>query len=442
MPEEEQPYEVPENWVWIRLGSYFEHVNNQVMPEGDEKYLGLEHLGKNGGIIDVGTPEGLKSKKVVFKAGDVLYGKLRPYLNKHAIANFEGIASTDILIYRSRFIESNKLLDKYLGLPLVVKYANENSSGINLPRISPKKMNRLPIPLPPLEEQDKINNRIEKLINKIDRAEQLIKEAKETFELRRAAILDKAFCGKLGTNKGHEMVSDTLSKNSDISLNDNTPYDIPDNWLWVKTKSIAKWGSGGTPSRKKSEYYNGEIPWLKTGELRDNFIVDSKEKITEDAIKNSSAKLFPKGSVAVAMYGATIGRTGIFGIDASTNQACAVGIPEESVDPEYMFYYFQSQKQRLIERGKGGAQPNISQTIIKDFPFPLPPLEEQKRITQKVKSMLRKLESEYEYSEIVLQALETLKNSILSKAFKGELGTNDKKDESSIELLIKTLQKQ
>jgi len=105
------------------------------------------------------------------------------------------------------------------------------------------------------------------------------------------------------------------------------PYAVPGNWVWGRLVNAASWGSGGTPSRKRTEYFQGDIPWIKTGELKETIIYDSEEMITEQAINNSNAKIFPKGSVAIAMYGATIGRTSILGIDCATNQACAVGIP-------------------------------------------------------------------------------------------------------------------
>lgn len=199
------------------------------------------------------------------------------------------------------------------------------------------------------------------------------------------------------------------------------PYEVPGNWVWVKSGYIAKWGSGGTPSRKKEEYYKGNIPWIKTGELRDNVILDSEEKISEEALKKSSAKLFPKDSVAIAMYGATIGKLGILGIDAATNQACAVGVPHFLMDKDFMFYYFFYQRKTLIDLGKGGAQPNISQTIIKDFPHLLPPLKEQKRIVNKIKQLLSKIDEAKRLIEEAKETFELRRAAILDKAFRGEM---------------------
>lgn len=137
------------------------------------------------------------------------------------------------------------------------------------------------------------------------------------------------------------------------------PYKIPNNWCWTKLCNIATWGSGGTPSRNKKEYYNGDIPWIKTGELNNSYITDSEEKITSLGLKNSSAKLYPINTIIIAMYGATIGKVGILSIEAATNQACACGILFKNILYKYVFYYLIYQKEAFINKGKGGAQPNL-----------------------------------------------------------------------------------
>ena len=200
------------------------------------------------------------------------------------------------------------------------------------------------------------------------------------------------------------------------------PYKVPGNWLWVKMSEIGSWGSGGTPSRSNPEYYQGSIMWFKTGELNDSFLYSSEEKITEVAVRNSSAKLFPEGTVLVAMYGATIGRTAILGLDASTNQACAAIVPYNAlVSQKYLFYYLQAQKEKFIALGKGGAQPNISQTVLKEYPIPLPPLPEQQRIVSAIESLFAKLDRARELLEEVQDAFEEQKATILARAFRGEL---------------------
>ncbi|MDD4802634.1 MAG: restriction endonuclease subunit S [Syntrophomonas sp.] len=202
---------------------------------------------------------------------------------------------------------------------------------------------------------------------------------------------------------------------------DEQPYKIPDNWAWTSLKYIAKWGSGGTPSRKNPEYYYGDIPWIKTGELNNSYIYNTEEKITEEAIKKSSAKLFPINTVVIAMYGATIGKVGIMGVQSTTNQACACGVASAALNYLYLFYYALSQKDNFIELGKGGAQPNISQETIKAHICPLPPLAEQQRIIDRIESLFEKLDQAKELVQSALATFENRKAAILHKAFTGEL---------------------
>jgi type I restriction enzyme S subunit len=140
-------------------------------------------------------------------------------------------------------------------------------------------------------------------------------------------------------------------------------------------------GSGGTPSRATKEYYGGNIPWVKSGELREGMITDTEEKITERAIKESSAKVVPSGAILLAMYGATVGRMAFLGVDAATNQAvCNIRPDPKRAYPRYVFHCLQSKINHFLSRAAGGAQPNISQGIIKETKIPLPPLDEQRRI--------------------------------------------------------------
>lgn len=202
---------------------------------------------------------------------------------------------------------------------------------------------------------------------------------------------------------------------------DELPYPVPENWCWTRMKNVAQWGSGGTPSRKNSSYYQGTVPWIKTGELNDNYIFETEEHISDDAIANSSAKIFPVNTIAIAMYGATIGKVGIFGIEASCNQACACGVVSSAAYFKYLFYYALSQKDTFVKKGKGGAQPNISQEIIKAHEIPLPPFAEQKRIVDRIEGIFAKLDEAKEKAQGVVDGFELRKSAILHKAFTGEL---------------------
>ena len=151
-------------------------------------------------------------------------------------------------------------------------------------------------------------------------------------------------------------------------------------WPLKHLGEICATTSGGTPSRSKPEYFGGAIPWIKSGDLTDGNVVACEEAITEDALRNSSAKLFCKETVLVAMYGATVGKLGMLGIDAATNQAVCGISPSAKIDRWFLFYFLLSQRQNLIRQSTGGAQPNISQKTVRELLVPVPPLPEQRRI--------------------------------------------------------------
>ncbi|OUQ00181.1 restriction endonuclease subunit S [Lactobacillus gallinarum] len=219
---------------------------------------------------------------------------------------------------------------------------------------------------------------------------------------------------------------------------DEKPFDIPDSWEWVRLGDVGNWAAGATPSRKHPEYYGGNIPWLKTGDLNDDVVEDTTEKITKLGVENSSVKINKPGNVLIAMYGATIGKLGIVGNkELVTNQACCGCTPFNGVYNWYLFYYLFASRKRLIDLGSGGAQPNISKQKIENFSFPLPPLSEQSRIAAKIAqlfALLRKVEtSTQQYAK--LQTL--LKSKVLDLAMRGKLVKQDPNDEPASVVLRK-----
>jgi type I restriction enzyme, S subunit len=218
---------------------------------------------------------------------------------------------------------------------------------------------------------------------------------------------------------------------------------LPHGWVEVTLQDVAIWSSGGTPSRSNPAYYEGEIPWFKTGELGPRVLYSAEEHISQAAVDASSAKLFPKGSVALAMYGATIGKTSIFGIEAATNQACAVGKPD-AVSVEFLYYFLVSQEKSFGEAGKGGAQPNISQGIVKSWPFLLPPSAEQTRILEKLEELLTDLDAGVAELKAAQKKLAQYHQSLLKAAVEGALTAewraNNSPTETGAQLLERILQ--
>ena len=167
---------------------------------------------------------------------------------------------------------------------------------------------------------------------------------------------------------------------------ENLPFEVPNTWCWATLGSIGKWQSGATPSRMRKDYYGGDIPWLKTGDLNDYYITNIPEKITQLALEETSVKLNPTGSILIAMYGATIGKIGILTFPATTNQACCACISHKGVEQMYLFYFLLSHKNNFVRLGGGGAQPNISKEKIVETFIPIPPINEQKKIIKAIET--------------------------------------------------------
>ncbi|WP_303966498.1 restriction endonuclease subunit S [Sporosarcina ureae] len=471
----EQPHEIPENWVWTRVSNFIEMERGITFPASAKKNEFED------GLIGCARTANIQEE---FVWDDLIYvnkaytkGNERKLVQENDI--LMSIANSYNLVGKISFIKEVKENITFGGFLLCIRSKNFNvnfifyyfrylflsgkiqqiaSQTTNIANISAKKIQALPIPIPPVPEQKRIAEKVERLLGKIDEAKRLIDEAKETLELRRAAILDKAFRGELTKkwreeNLNVENVDSIFNKiKDDQSIKrkiikpieeDEINSILPSNWKWVRLGDVFKITSGGTPKRAVSKYYDGHIPWVKTGEIKWNTIYDTAEHITVEAISNSSAKLLPKDSVLVAMYGQglTRGRAAILATETTCNQAVCALLPNEFILPKYLFYYFMEGYQRFREIAKGGNQENLSATLISNFIFPFPPLEEQRAIVEILDTIFN---NEDKSTDLIDERLKNdeLRASVLAIAFRGELGTNDSSEESAMELLKSMVQQQ
>ena len=215
------------------------------------------------------------------------------------------------------------------------------------------------------------------------------------------------------------------------------PFEVPEGWCWRYLSDIGTWQSGATPSRGVKAYFGGSIPWLKTGDLNDDYVKVIPERITDKALKETSVKLNPEGSVLIAMYGVTIGKVGILTFPATTNQACCACSELCGVDNRFLFYFLISHKEEFIRQAGGGAQPNISKEIIVNTPIPVPPAEEQKRIVSEIEKWLGVLKDIDKSSLFIHTGINNCKARILDLAIHGKLVPQDPSDEPAIELLTR-----
>nr|WP_237778662.1 restriction endonuclease subunit S [Alloprevotella tannerae] len=209
---------------------------------------------------------------------------------------------------------------------------------------------------------------------------------------------------------------------------------MPENWEWTTLGEIGTWQSGATPSRMRKDYYGGNIPWLKTGDLNDGLITDIPEFITQKALDETSVKLNPIGSILIAMYGATIGKIGILTFPAATNQACCA-CSDYKIEQMYLFYFLLANKEAFIAMGGGGAQPNISKEKITVTFMPLPPLTEQQRIVAAIEHSFKLIDTIEQGKDDLQTTIKQTKNKILDLAIHGKLVPQDPNDEPASELL-------
>ncbi len=198
--------------------------------------------------------------------------------------------------------------------------------------------------------------------------------------------------------------------------------DLPNGWDLCSLGELGVWSSGGTPSRTNKDFFGGSIRWIKSGDLPDGPILRTDESITEAALEQSAAKLLPVNTICIALYGATIGKLGITTFPAATNQAVAnLILNSDLINVRYVFYFLKSARSYLVGLGQGGAQPNISQQIVRETKIRVAPFKEQKRIAEKLDSLLSRVDSCRERLDRVPAILRRFRQSVLAAAASGKL---------------------
>ena len=409
------PFEVPDGWVWCRLED-IAYVASGSTPdktcfvENGIPYIKMYNL-RNQKIDFAYHPQYIteevhngKLLRSRTEVGDLIMNIVGPPLGKLAIipatlpqANFNQAA---VLIRPYKF---KKVLVPYLKAYLeemseINSIATRGSAGqVN---ISLTQSQNMRIPLPPLNEVERIINEVVKYDLFIEAIEYETTDLQALIISIKNKILDLAIHGKLiPQDPNDEPALDLLKRiNPNFTPCDNAhytqlPFEVPQNWSWTTLGKIGKWQSGSTPNRLNKDYYNGNIPWLKTGDLNDGYITHIPEYITEKALNETSVKLNPTGSVLIAMYGATIGKIGILTFPATTNQACCACEVFNGIDREFIFLFLLSHREEFIKMGGGGAQPNISKEKIINTYIPLPPFTEQQRIINAVNKIFAQLDT-------------------------------------------------
>ncbi|MBD5199984.1 MAG: restriction endonuclease subunit S [Bacteroidales bacterium] len=402
----EPPFEIPDNWEWVRLGDISNYgecttvlVSNILE---NEWILELEDIEKDSAVILQTLRKkdrDIKGVRHQFNKNEILYSKLRTYLNKVLVAPKNGYCTTEIIPFKVFGKISPYYINTVLRSQYFLNYTLQCGYGMKMPRLSTTDACNGLIPLPSEKEQLRIGATIQKWFKVIDQIEKDQSKLQTYIQNIKSKILEVAMQGKLvpqdPTDEPAAEMLKRINPKAKIITDNQHSRNVPQGWCFTDLKSIGKWQSGATPSKLNSNYYGKGYPWLNTGDLNDGIIEFVPKEITALALQETPVKLNPVGSVLIAMYGATIGKLGILSFPSTTNQACC-SCANCYIFNKFLFFFLLSYRDNFIKLGGGGAQPNISKEKIENTILLLPPLEEQKRIVAKIEelySVLDKIEA-------------------------------------------------
>ncbi len=395
---------LPEGWTLGTLGDVISPSKAKVEPSKcpDAKYLSLEHIEQNTGrIVGYGKGHDVNSTKATFHAGDVLYGKLRPYLNKVCIPPFAGICSTDILVFpKNPYLESSYLLH-FLMQKSVVNYAHHHSAGVQLPRVSFDRLADFDFALPPLAEQKRIVAKVEELLAGVNAVRGRLAKVPGMLKRFRQSVLAAACCGKL--------TAEWRGKNGDEP-----------NWKTVPLGTVCEIIGGSQPA-KDHFIYEPRDGYIRLIQIRD---YKSDDHLT--FVPKQMARRFCSGhDVMIGRYGPPLFQI-LRGISGAYNVALMKAVPKESKTllNDFLFYLLQEPQLRqdvihFSERTVG--QDGVRKDLLEAHDVRIPPLPEQHEIVRRVEALFELADAIEKRVAAATARAEKLSQSILAKAFRGEL---------------------
>ena len=438
---DEVPFDIPDSWEWVRLGnisSYAETKQKVNATSADPSIWGLdlEDIEKGGRLLEHKTVGERRAvgDKTVFAKGDILYSKLRPYLLKVLVAPDDGICTPEIVPFRVYGgIDPNYIVN-YLKSPYVDNLINSITYGVKMPRVGAETMTSLLVPIPPLEEQRRIVEKIDGVASAIsayDVAYQKTETLNSAFpEALKKSILQEAVQGKLVPQDPSDEPAEALLEriraekqrlikegkikkdkhesiifrrdnshyekcgSEEVCIDEEIPFEIPENWAWARLSSFGVFNSGKTPSMSNPQFWNGNIPWVTSKDMKRPVITDSEMHISELAA--SSMQLYPAGTLLL------VARSGILkrllplcklGIDSTINQDIKAFSLYDIEVSEWLFYGIKAFEPYILK------ELVKSVTTVESLKFdefaamliPVPPLSEQRRIIAAIKTAMNLL---------------------------------------------------
>ena len=440
VPAGEQPYEVPENWVWVRLGSFIDLLRGVSYKKHDVHNEKMENdclILRGGNIIEGGldlsadnvyVDKSLVSEAQLIRRNDIIIvsstGSVK-VIGRAGLAfcDYNDVAFGAFLTLARPKNRCNKsFVDLFFQSFLYRQRIRELASGVNINNIRSEYITNMQFPLPPLSEQQRIVERIEELFAKLDEAKEKLQDVADSFAVRKAAILHKAFTGELTKQwRRKNGVSD-------------------ESWEEKKLGEVGVLERGRSKHRPRNDerLFGGIYPFIQTGDIAnaDMFIEKHNQTLSDFGMQQS--KLFAKNTICITIA-ANIGKVAILSYDSCFPDSVVGLKTDEKTDFKYVYYYLSTQQKELESKAPATAQKNINLKVLNDLDIPLPSLPEQHEIVRLIDDLLARERAAQQAAEQTLASIDLMKKSILARAFRGELGTNKASEASALELLQQVL---
>lgn len=463
--------ELPDGWVQTTLQSVTSPRGLKVKPSKmpDAPFIGLEHVAAHSmKLLGMGHTNDVKSAGSYFAPRDVLYGRLRPYLNKVYMPDFEGLASGEFIVFKEHPFLDNAYLKYFLNQMAFARYATRLNTG-DRPRVDFSQLDDYPFPMPPLPEQHRIVAEIEKQFTRLDASVASLKRVQANLKRYRASVLKAACEGKLVPTEAElarraegrdyepadRLMEQVLAERraqwetqenrrgkykEPIAPDTSDLPELPEGWVWATLDQLATIGTGSTPQTSRTEFYqDGSVPWVTSSALNDPIVSTPSSYVTQEAVKEYRLSLYPIHTLLVAMYGEgkTRGKCSELMFPSTINQAIAAVTMEDSADDcrAYSKVFLHSNYEATRRLSSGGVQPNLNLGLIKGLAMPLPPLAEQTRIVHEVERQISVIQQAESTVDANLTRAERLRQSVLKQAFSGKLVPQDPNDEPASALL-------
>ena len=393
--------DLPSRWRWAKLGEICSEDRQGISADNDRyaemPYLGLEHIESMTGRVLVSKAEaGLvktRSNNFQFTTDHVLYGKLRPYLNKVALPMFSGRCTTEIIPLLPKGVD-RQWLTWLLRRQDTVDYAMLGKTGSRMPRASMRDLMKMSVPVPPIEEQHQMVAQLKTQLAAAERARRAAQAQLDALDAMSAALLREIF--------------------------PRSPSErLPLGWRWVKLGDICEIVNGSTPKSAVPEYWDGDICWITPtdlGQLATPRIHKSNRYLTQEGYDSCSTKLVPSGAVVLSSR-APIGHLAIAETPLCTNQGCKSLVPTSVINGMFLYYSLKRAVEDVRAMGSGATFAEIGKRVLSTFEIPIPPLQEQTRLVEELEDRTAALEHAHAAAKARLDAANALPAALLRLAF-------------------------